>query len=102
MEATSLSEAIFQCEYCASSFKTENGLKIHVGKSHKAVKSSLSPEKVREISEETSLTVSPLRDTIREETETEKEEEAPSLPEELVKLHDTAKEKNDLSTKKDD
>ena len=102
LEATSLSEAIFQCEHCASSFKTENGLKIHVGKSHKALKSSLSPEKVRENSEETSLTVSPLRDTRREEQETEKEEEAPSLPEEVVKLHDTTKEKIDLSPKKDD
>ena len=102
LEATSLAEAIFHCEHCASSFKTENGLKIHVGKSHKALKSSLSPEKVCENSEETSQTVSPLRDTRREEQETEKEEEAPSLPEELVKLHDTTKEKIDLSPKKDD
>ena len=77
-------------------------MKIHVGKSHKTLKSSLSPEKVREISEETPLTVLSLRDTRREEQETEKEEEAPSLPEELVKFHDTTKEKNDLSPKKDD
>ena len=77
-------------------------MKIHFGKSCKALKSSLSPEKVRENSEETSLTVSPLRDTRREEQETDKEEEAPSLPEKLVKLHDTTKEKNDLSPKKDD
>ena len=102
LKATSLSEAIFQCDHCASSFKTENGLKIHFGKSHKALKSSLSPEKVRENSKETSLTVSPLRDTRREEQEKEKEEEAPSLPEELVKLHDTTEEKMDLFPKKDD
>jgi uncharacterized C2H2 Zn-finger protein len=102
LEATSLSEAIFECEHCASSFKTENGLKIHIGKSHKSLKSSLSPKKVHENSEETSLTVSPLRDTRREEQEAEKEEEAPSLPGELVKLHDTTKEKIDLSPKKDD
>ena len=44
LEATSVAEANFHCEHCASSFKTENGLKIHVGKSHKALKSSL-PEK---------------------------------------------------------
>ena len=43
--------------------------------------------------------MSPLRDTRREEQETEKEEDAPSLPEELVKLHDTTKEKIDLSPK---
>ena len=84
LEATSLTEANFHCEHCASSFQTENGLKIHVGKSHKALKSSLPPEMVRENSQETSLTVSPLRNTRREEKETEGEEEAPPLLEEDI------------------
>ena len=79
-DATSLEEATFQCEHCESSFKTENGLKIHVGKSHKALKSSLSPEKVRDNPFEPSLTVSPVRDTKREEKEAEEEEEARPLP----------------------
>ena len=55
-------------------------MKIHVGKSHKALKSSLSPEKVRDNPFEPSLTVSPVRDTKREEKEAEEEEEARPLP----------------------
>ena len=34
----------FQCDQCDFDFKTENGLKIHKGKSHKEVSS---PEKMR-------------------------------------------------------
>ena len=34
----------FQCDHCESSFKTENGLKIHRGKSHKEASST---EKLR-------------------------------------------------------
>ena len=29
-----------KCDQCDSNFKSENGLKIHVGKSHKEVKST--------------------------------------------------------------
>ena len=77
MEATSLPEPTFQCEHCENSFKTENGLKIHIGKSHKDLKSSLTPEKVRDTTKEPSLTVSPVRDTGREEIQTEEGEETP-------------------------
>ena len=86
-EATSLAEATFQCEHCESSFKTENGLKIHVGKAHKALKSSLSPEKLCVNPQEPPLNVSPVRNTKREETEAG-EEEAPPLPEaQIVQRH---------------
>ena len=83
-EATSLEEITFQCEHCANTFKTENGLKIHVGKSHKDLTSSLSPEKIRDNPKEPSLTVSPLRETGREEIETEEEEESHPLPKEEI------------------
>ena len=49
----------FQCDHCESSFKTENGLKIHRGKTHKATSS---PEKLRKSSTQSSLLVSPIRD----------------------------------------
>ena len=49
---------------CDVTFKTENGLKIHIGKSHKE---ALSPEKMRKPSSQSSLTVSPIRDQSRVE-----------------------------------
>ena len=49
----------FQCDQCDLHFKTEKGLKIHKGKSHKEASS---PEKVRTSMSQSSLTVSPLRD----------------------------------------
>ena len=67
MEVTSPPGETFKCEHCDNYFKSENGLKIHVGKSHKTLKEVFSPEKVREDSKETSLSVSPVRDTNREE-----------------------------------
>ena len=54
----------FQCDQCESTFKTENGLKIHIGKTHKNVPS---PEKIRNSSSQSSLTVSPMRDQSRVE-----------------------------------
>ena len=48
-------KAEFQCDQCDAVFKTRNGLKIHVGKSHKdALKS---PEKMRDTSSQPLLTV---------------------------------------------
>ena len=55
----------FQCDHCESSFKTENGLKIHRGKSHKEASST---EKLRKSSTQSSLLVSPIRDQGRVET----------------------------------
>ena len=74
-DATSFEEITFQCEHCANTFKTENGLNIHVGKSHKDLTPSLSPEKICDNPKEPSLNVSPLRETVRENIETEEEEE---------------------------
>ena len=63
-------------------------MKIHVGKSHKDLKETLLPEKVHDNPLETSLTVSPLKETVREEKETDKVDEAPPLPvEEIVQRH---------------
>ena len=49
----------FLCDQCESTFKTESGLKIHKGKTHKKVPS---PEKMRKSSCQSSLAVSPIRD----------------------------------------
>ena len=54
----------FKCDQCETLFKTNNGLKIHIGKSHKAPNS---PEKLRETSSESMLTVSPSREDRRAE-----------------------------------
>ena len=54
----------FPCDHCESSFKTENGLKIHRGRSHKEASS---PEKLRKASAQSSLLVSPTRDQGRAE-----------------------------------
>ena len=54
---STIQSATFKCGQCDNVFKTESGLKIHVGKSHK-----LPPtEKVRDVSKATSLAVSPLK-----------------------------------------
>ena len=88
---------IFQCEPCEHSFKTATGLKIHTGKSHKALKP---PKKVREDPHENSLTVSPVRDTRREAEKVEQLEEDTILleyetPLEHLGLNDET-EKNNL------
>ena len=56
--------AAFQCDQCDANFKTENGLKIHKGKSHKEASS---PEKLRKSSSQPPLSVSPIRDQSRME-----------------------------------
>ena len=55
----------FQCNQCELDFKTENGLKIHKGRSHKEV---YSPEKLRKSSTQPPLPVSPIRDQARVES----------------------------------
>ena len=55
----------YQCDQCDSSFKTVNGLKIHVGKSHKEASS---PEKLRKSHSQPSLIVSPVKDLSRVES----------------------------------
>ena len=71
-------ENIFQCDQCENNFKSENGLKIHIGKTHKKVDSILAtPERPRQHSRSSvSLSASPLLDTSREESSTTSPEPA--------------------------
>ena len=68
-EAVERIEKTFKCDQCQNSFKSENGLKIHAGKSHKKVTSlSSTPERLRQQLEgSVSLSASPLLDASREE-----------------------------------
>ena len=63
-------ENIFQCDQCENNFKSENGLKIHIGKTHKKVDSILAtPERPRQHSRSSvSLSASPLLNICREES----------------------------------
>ena len=65
-----LDEKAFKCEQCDTIFKSENGLKIHIGKSHKKVDSTpATPERLRQqTNSSVSLSASPLLDTSREES----------------------------------
>ena len=56
--------------YCDNTFKSENGLKIHVGKSHKNLNSTpATPDCLRQQpGSSVSLSASPLLDTSREES----------------------------------
>ena len=75
MEATNQDGKTFECEQCEKIFNTEGGLKIHIGRSHKVPKPLPSSEKIREDKQETSLCVSPDKDTDRVEVEEEEEED---------------------------
>ena len=85
-EAVEKIEKAFKCDQCENSFKSENGLKIHAGKSHKKVTSlSSTPERLRQQLEgSVSLSASPLLDARRKELNLnnaveEKENPPPSL-----------------------
>ena len=60
----------FKCDQCEKDFKSENGLKIHVGKTHNRVDSDLAtPEVARnQLRSSESLSASPLLNTSREES----------------------------------
>ena len=62
-------EKAFKCDQCENIFKSENGLKIHVGKAHKKVISTpATPDQLRQQLEgSVSLSSSPLLDASREE-----------------------------------
>ena len=78
----------FQCEQCENSFKTVNGLKIHIGKAHKVLKHLPSHEMVCDNPQDTSLVMSHVRNTGREEDKKEEVEEDIIVPEkETVKRH---------------
>ena len=53
-----------QCDQCDSTFKTQNGLKIHNGKAHKE---DPPPEKVRNPPSQPALVCSPIREAMRVE-----------------------------------
>ena len=63
-------EKAFKCDQCDNTFKSENGLKIHVGKSHKNLNSTpATPDCLRQQpGSSVSLSASPLLDTSREES----------------------------------
>ena len=65
------SEKTFKCDHCDNNFKSENGLKIHIGKSHKKVDSTpATPDCLRQqTNSSVSLSASPLLDTSREESQ---------------------------------
>ena len=62
-------EKAFKCDQCENIFKSENGLKIHVGKAHKKVISTpATPDQLRQQLEgSVNLSASPLLDASREE-----------------------------------
>ena len=65
-----LDEKAFKCDQCDTIFKSENGLKIHVGKTHKKANSTpATPDCLRQQPRSSvSIAVSPLLDTSREES----------------------------------
>ena len=69
----------FKCDQCENSYKSENGLKIHKGKSHKKTSTLPSPENLRRSSGDPlldlSLNMSPIRDIGREDLQEERLEE---------------------------
>ena len=79
-------ENVFKCDQCQNTFKTENGLKIHVGKAHKKVNQvQATPDQLRQRPEGSmNISTSPLLDTSREEsclnTDTSEEIEEPTPP----------------------
>ena len=78
-------EKVFKCAQCENTFKRENGLKIHVGKSHKKVNQvQATPDQLRQQSEGSmNISTSPLLDASREESclniDTVEEVEEPTL-----------------------
>ena len=59
-----LEKAPFTCDQCDAIFKTKNGLNIHIGKAHKVKEALRSPEKLRETSPVSALTMSPTRESV--------------------------------------
>ena len=70
-------EKKFKCDQCKNTFKSENGLKIHLGKAHKKVNSTPPPpDRLRQHpASPATIPASPLLDARREEVREEEEEE---------------------------
>ena len=61
-------ENTFKCDHCENIFKSENGLKIHIGKAHKGVNLPPPPDQLRSSHEGSlDIPISPLLDVRREE-----------------------------------
>ena len=58
---------VFKCDQCGNNFKSENGLKIHVGKAHRKVNLATPDHLRQQPKRSVSLSASPLLDTSREE-----------------------------------
>ena len=91
----------FNCDQCDRNYKTDQGLKIHVGKAHK---SEDEPEHFREYGKDKSLELSlPAEDrddrTNHLGNSTLKSDEEKN---EVVKINETTKKKTDLYPKKED
>ena len=63
----STGEKTFKCNQCGNNFKSENGLKIHVGKAHRKVNLATPDHLRQQPKRSVSLSASPLLDTSREE-----------------------------------
>ena len=71
LEASTGDEKAFNCDQCGNIFKSENGLKIHAGKSHKKANPAVpaTPDTLRQQPRTSmSLSASPLLDSSREES----------------------------------
>ena len=79
----------FKCDQCDKDFKSENGLKIHVGKTHNRVDSDLAtPEVARnQLRSSESLSASPLLNTSREESAIQQEAVVGDLSPPFVPKH---------------
>ena len=63
----STGEKAFKCNQCGNNFKSENGLKIHVGKAHRKVNLATPDHLRQQPKRSVRLSASPLLDTSREE-----------------------------------
>ena len=69
-----------KCEQCGNDFKSENGLKIHIGKAHKVNSTPPPPYRLRQQPGNTAdIPTSPFLDASREEDGEEKDELQPLL-----------------------
>ena len=73
---------LFKCDQCEKDFKSENGLKIHVGKTHnKADSIPSTPDQLRQqLGGLVSLSASPLLDASREELSSPRSPSSPPSP----------------------
>ena len=62
---------VYSCNHCEVNFKTEKGLKIHIGKVHKEDELESTPEKeCDKVQDDSSLLITPVKE-VREEPEAE-------------------------------